>query len=331
MPQLRTFKKEVRDGRMTWNKTCVQYLIKAYPKNKKVDDVLAKIGKDECFLPEDNDENASNSDETDDDDEDNDGDASEQEALALFHDRSGGCEPVLPTIDNVKAAEEYEICQERIHTYEHIIQSLHGIGNMSMISHMTNEIKKEQRKLRSIGNDDPAILNAMARMRESEAARDRKRRLTLEEDNARLLTASKLRKDIVDANALLKKRNKELKDAESLLEAKHSVKKYSLEDLGKGKKGCGGAKGKGNRWAVLDRLARHSALSAEHKNDFPWFKEAWDARMLEEYKDEWPTVFASWVQKILNDCDLAIPNAFSLFVHNETRRCLDGTTALRVP
>ena len=85
---------------------------------------------DDCFLPEDKVGDASDSDETDDNDhdEDNDGDASEQEALALFRDRSCGCEPVLPTIENVKAAEEYERCQERIRTYEHIVQSLQEIG-----------------------------------------------------------------------------------------------------------------------------------------------------------------------------------------------------------
>ena len=118
-----------------------------------------------------------------------------------------------------------------------------------------------------------------------------------------------------------------------MLEAKHSIKQYSLEDLGKGgRTRGGGVAAKKRRWEVLDRLARlGQGLSPAQRNDFSWFKDAWDARMLQEHGDSWPETFMGWMQRLLGENEKGVANAFSVFVHSETRRCFDGVTALRVP
>ena len=83
---------------------------------------------------------------------------------------------------------------------------------------------------------------------------------------------------------------------------------------------------------VLDRLARlGQGLSPAQRNDFRGFKDAWDARMLQEHGDEWPKTFTGWMQRLLEDNENGVANAFSVFVHNETRRCFDGVPSLRVP
>ena len=71
-------------------------------------------------------------------------------------------------------------------------------------------------------------------------------------------------------------------------------------------------------------------LSAEQKNDFQRWKHAWDEAMLSEHGDAWPEVFAGWIQKVQDDREGGALNAFSQFVHNETRRCL-RVAALRIP
>ena len=53
--------------------------------------------------------------------------------------------------------------------------------------------------------------------------------------------------------------------------------------------------------------------------------------MLEEHGDEWPNVFAQWVQRVLSECEGGVGNAFSEFVHAETRRCFNSERALHVP
>ena len=67
-----------------------------------------------------------------------------------------------------------------------------------------------------------------------------------------------------------------------MLEANHAVNQFALEDLGKGRSRGGGVAAKKRRWEVLDRLPRlGQGLSPEQRNDFTWFKEAWDAYMLQ--------------------------------------------------
>ena len=110
------------------------------------------------------------------------------------------------------------------------------------------------------------------------------------------------------------------------------MKTFSLEGLGHGRSRGGGAAGKKARLEVLDRLSRvGQGLSGAQKNDFGWWKNSWDAKMLEEHRDGWPGVFAEWVQRVLKDIVDGTGNAFSLFVHAETRRCVSEAVALQVP
>ena len=124
-------------------------------------------------------------------------------------------------------------------------------------------------------------------------------------------------------------------EAELLLETKHAVKTYSLADLGQGLgqgRSRGGPAAKKRRLDVLDRLAHiGQGLSPAQKNEFTWWKDAWDTQMLECHGEGWAEVFAGWVQRVLDDCDAGIRNAFSLFVYRESCRCFDGAIALRLP
>ena len=68
--------------------------------------------------------------------------------------------------------------------------------------------------------------------------------------------------------------------------------------------------------------------SAGQKNDWAWFKEAWDKEMVNQHGANWPSVFARWMQNVVDD---ECSNAFSKFVYNETCRVFHGTVALHVP
>ena len=67
------------------------------------------------------------------------------------------------------------------------------------------------------------------------------------------------------------------------------------------------------------------------RNEFGWWEEAWDERMLQEHGDEWPAVFATWAQSIVERHQGGEVAAFSRFVHLETQRVLEGEVALVVP
>ena len=70
---------------------------------------------------------------------------------------------------------------------------------------------------------------------------------------------------------------------------------------------------------MLDRLAHLGVgLSPPQRNDWSWFKAAWDEKMMSEHGEGWPQTFAGWVQQILEDLTTeAGSNAFSTFVQRE--------------
>ena len=118
-------------------------------------------------------------------------------------------------------------------------------------------------------------------------------------------------------------------ELENIGACRHAIKSFTLDRLGEGSANAGGVKAKKNRFEVLDRLARLGAgLSAGQKNDWPWFKDAWDKEMVGQHGEKWGSVFASWVQRVLED---ESSNAFSKFVYDETCRVFRGVAALQIP
>ena len=110
------------------------------------------------------------------------------------------------------------------------------------------------------------------------------------------------------------------------------LKTLSLEQLGQGNV-RGGAAGRKKRHEVLDRMARTGVgLSPGPRNDWAWFIEAWDEKMRLRYKADWGSTFAEWIQGVLGKIEEeGARNAFSAFVHDETRRCLNDAPVLQVP
>ena len=74
-----------------------------------------------------------------------------------------------------------------------------------------------------------------------------------------------------------------------------------------------------------------SGLSAAQKEDWKWFKIAWDQEMASEHKENWGGLFAQWAQEVVDQCSGGQLNAFSLFVNSETRRCFDSVPQLLCP
>ena len=116
---------------------------------------------------------------------------------------------------------------------------------------------------------------------------------------------------------------------EGIRECKHAVKSFTLTELGEGSNNAGGAKARGRRFEVLDRLKRlRAGLSPAQKNDWQWFKENWDREMVTEHGQHWASLFAGWMKNVLDD---KRSNAFSMFVHKETCRVFHAELALHVP
>ena len=141
--------------------------------------------------------------------------------------------------------------------------------------------------------------------------------------------AAKALADRDAAVAEMKETRITIQELENICACRHAIESFTPTALGEGKANAGGPKDKKNRFEVLDRLARIGAgLSAGQKNDWPWFKDAWDTEMVAQHGATWGLVFAKWMQQVLED---ECSNAFSKFVYDETCRVFHNTAALQVP
>ena len=180
--------------------------------------------------------------------------------------------------------------------------------------------------------EDPGVLAALGRQRDWEAAAERKRKREIEDLRQTGASLQAQQKKLKNTKALLADKRKALADVEGALEAKHAIRAFAPKELGVGRPKGGGAQGAKTRQQVLDRLARLGrGLSPAQRNEFGWWKEAWDERMLEQHGGEWPALFATWAQSIVEKHQGGEAAAFSAFVHSETQRVLSEEVALVVP
>ena len=177
--------------------------------------------------------------------------------------------------------------------------------------------------------ESPAVADTFLQRRKVEEQDAILKRRRVAEQNERERAAAKAIADRNAAAAELKKMRSSLEEVESKRACQRAVSTFTLDALGQGSSNAGGVKARAKRFEVLDRLSRIKAgLSPGQKNDWSWFKEAWDAAMVAEHGERWAEVFSTWMQSLLND---GRSNAFSTFVHDETRRVFSGVAALHVP
>ena len=182
------------------------------------------------------------------------------------------------------------------------------------------EIQKQRRKVRALVAESPEVVDAFSRMRRAENEENLRIRRLAEEENVRTRNAAKAIADRNNAFAELKKAKRSMIELESRCACKHALKTYTLDSLGAGSPNAGGAKGKKNRFEVLDRLAQSRAgLSPGQRNDWAGFKENWDNAMIGEHGEDWGRLFAGWMQGVLED---EHSNAFSIFMYKESVRVI---------
>jgi len=210
-----------------------------------------------------------------------------------------------------------------------VIDMLKSAGSVRSVQVVEAELQKEVRKERGIVRAHPAVAEAFARLRAAEAQSDLERSRVVAETKDRKRARDLAPADKDAALAQLRTTRRRQREMEGIRASAHAMKSFIPDELGAGQKNAGGKAKQKNRFEILDRLARLNAgLSVGQKNDWAWFKSNWDKKMVEEHGKEWAAAFSSWIQCVLDD---KRSNAFSMFVHSETRRVFQGMTALHVP
>ena len=342
---------EWESGGIKWCMTDVRRMISPYPARAAVDRVLANLGEDfyhdavHDLDPADDDvavqegggeAPSSSSQESDEDDPTvehgeaavagDDGATSVALGGEGIDARSPGLEHVPLSAAQADAVHEAEAT---LASLEAMLDSLKAMGQLRAIHCIEAEIHKVRRKQRQLVKEEPAVAEAFSRLRRAEQQHAMSQRRLAAEQNDRKREATKAIADRDAAVAECKRQKAMIQDMETTRATTHALKTFTLDALGAGSPNAGGAKAKKNRYEVLDRLARLGAgLSPGQKNDWPWFKEAWDAAMVTQHGANWAARFSAWAQNVLED---KATNAFSLFVCSETCRVFQGTVALHVP
>ena len=244
-------------------------------------------------------------------------DASAAEAdasAAVAAESSAAVEEKGDVILTEEQSSRLERVTELLDVYQRCLKNLERVGAVKAVGAIQNEIHKEERRLRGVAREDPAILDAMAELRDRNAEDDMKRRRLVSSTNILERKKQDIEDEICVAQAALAKQRASLKAMQDIIETAVAVKRYSPEMLGAGHSKGGTAAMRKARFELMDRIAQlGSGLSADQRNEWPWFKENWDKKMCLAHKEAWGTVFARWMQHVLDELRGA-NNAMSLFV-----------------
>ena len=182
------------------------------------------------------------------------------------------------------AAEQLSDSQALVAAFEQAMDVLKTYGAVTAVQQLENETRKELRRQRMQATDNPAVADALMDLKTARARAEREQMLAVRDANKKQQELARLRKQSAEAAEMLQKRKKELLSVESILETRHAMKRYTPEALGQGKPRSGGVAARKLRYEVLDRLAKLGAgLTPAQKNDWSWFREAWDDRMCAEH------------------------------------------------
>ena len=201
----------------------------------------------------------------------------------------------------------------------------------SLTDTVNHVIHSENKRFNTMMRADKAVCQEVRATVEAEEAYFRRERLEWQEHMERKRETARVKHELKDAVAKLRKARKEQRSAEAVVTAMEEVKVYSLEMLGKGKKKGGLQQHQKARLEVLQRLRKAAELSPEQTSQWELFRTTWDREMAEAHGEDWAELFAQMVQQVLNDLSEGRGNALSVFMHNETKRVLADTPALLVP
>ena len=139
-----------------------------------------------------------------------------------------------------EASEQLEFAKENLRIYAEVLDSMQSTGNQAALLSIRNAMHKEEKKIRTLSKEHPGVLQAVAHLKAAEDAAVRKRMLAVQDANDKMKALCDINREIAEASRKLKRQRAACKDAEAAAHVKNSVRKYSLPDLGHGKRNCGG-------------------------------------------------------------------------------------------
>jgi hypothetical protein len=219
---------------------------------------------------------------------------------------------------------------DRISALQTSIGLLTDVGHAAMVVTLQNALHDERRVCMGTAAEDVGVARAMQDDADNEArTAARKRKLMREEQDQK--SAAKVRKaEEQEATKRLANIRRQTVAAEELLETQNAVKSYTPQMLGYGNARWAGPGFVKRRREVFNRVAKQFNLQGQARNDWAFFVDAWDSKMVLEHGSEWGKVFAEMMQKLMLELEAGDSGALVAFQRSETRRVLGETPMLIV-
>ena len=273
---------EVEAGRLRWCYKDIMRLVLPHPRKGIADDVLRNLGEESLVADEGGDDGpaceealseADDSEEAEDNEWGNEQDLQEWKASSASAEAAEvgfavaePTEPTQPKCCSAKEAAEAQRSDDIAKVYDNIAEELQGWGDIAGSAYMRIQRDKERKRARELAREDSDVLRSLLDYTAAQEASERKRQRIRDETCRKRLQLDGLMQDVKKVNATLKAQKARLLEAEATLSIKHSVRRYSLEDLGQGRRSGGGPTAKKARCnacqhLVLDFLEDKSWIS----------------------------------------------------------------------
>ncbi len=355
---------EVEAGRLSWGYEAVYSLVAPFPRRGKLDATVEHQDDEDTAPAED--EDAWSDDEDDEGGDDDDDDGGGDGAAAVAEDdegeyegdggsdadggddedgppdlRDGGDDadgpPALPLRDGgdaalgVAQADALSEQSSRITALQQAIDGLEANGLSSAAGALQRALHEEHRASVGTHATDPGVANALRQnlaREEQDVATQRKR---MRQEMAAAKAAKRAKAEAKEMQSRVVVARRKLRDAEEMQEMRDAVKTFTPAMLGAGLPHAGGVAHRKRRRDVLSRLAaKGDPFSGQGRNDWAWFLEAWDAKMVEEHGREWGQKFAEQMQHLSESLAAGSTSAVADFMVSETARVLHDVSRLQV-
>jgi len=232
------------------------------------------------------------------------------------------------THDQAKIAGEL---QQKLSVYEKAKELMDSIGDRSVAMVMARTIHAEHRKAAGHLQRDPSIAQALNDQLREEFQEDTRKRIEYTKAREAEAEARKAKQEATAAKRQLTAARAKLKETQSLHECGETLKRFSPKMLGDECAHGGPNHCRQARFEVLERLLAHgNALTPQQKNDWPWFKREWDAKMAAAHDKTWGSKFAGYMQNLVEELEKGNASAVTDFMCNETMRVLNDVPTLQV-
>ena len=231
------------------------------------------------------------------------------------------------TAQQAEVVEEHE---KRLKGFRAALEIVESMGDVAVAMTLRRAIHAKEREARAMLQTEPEVALAMRRRRDAEEQRALEQQQEFKEQMQCEKKVKELKREAKECQEKVAKARKLLREAQDLAQTQTALKSFTVEMLGHGRLRGGGAAHRNRRLDVLDRIARHGAeFTPQQRNDWKWFKEAWDDSMSESHNKDWGSTFARIAQHLMERLQGGEVTAASTFMFTETERCLKDIKVLR--